>query len=337
LADEKQAADSFPDFRISGYGRSRAVLKVQDGCSQGCAYCIVPLARGPARSRPPAETLAEARRLLEAGFREIILSGVNLRQYRHGESRAAGKRQGDFWDLLAMLEAELGPVWTGRARLRISSLEPGQLTPRALEVLGQSRLLAPHLHLSLQSGSPAVLRRMGRDHYDPAGICSFLEALRQYWPVFSLGADMLTAFPAETEAEFQETLALCRKLPLSYAHVFPYSPRPGTLAAGLAGQTPGAEKKRRAALLRLAAEEKRRDFLNLQLSLPVMRVIFEKGRAPGPDGVAVEERGKNDWCLECRLEGPGLSAPCGELTPVRPLRLSRGAIVVALAPQKEGR
>jgi MiaB/RimO family radical SAM methylthiotransferase len=331
--DPGEGPAPFPDFRISGYGRSRAVLKVQDGCSHGCAYCIVPLARGPARSRSPDATLAEAGRLLEAGFREIVLSGVNLRQYRHrtGSTPADGRKEGDFWDLLALLEAELAPRWAGRARLRLSSLEPGQLTERALEVLGQSRLLAPHLHLSLQSGSPSVLRRMGRGHYDPARTALFLESLRGPWPVFSLGADILTGFPAETEAEFQETLALFRQLPLSYAHVFPYSPRPGTAAAGFAGQVPEGEKRRRAFLLRQAAGEKRQNFLRLQLALPKMRVIFEKGRGPAPAGDL--PRGMNEWCLECRLEGSGEGVSPGELTTVRPLRLFRGALAVALAPR----
>jgi MiaB/RimO family radical SAM methylthiotransferase len=326
----REEAAPFPDFRISGYGRSRAVLKVQDGCSQGCAYCVVPLARGPARSRSPGEILAEAGRLLEAGFREIVLSGVNLRQYR----QAGGRNGGDFWDLLALLESELAPRWAGRARLRVSSLDPGQLGGRALEALGASRLLAPHAHLSLQSGSPSVLRRMGRGHYDPARTEAFLEALRACWPVFGLGADLLAGFPGETEAEFQETLALCRRLPLSYAHVFPYSPRPGTAAAGFPGQIPWGEKRRRAALLRQAALAGRRNFLRLQLAQPGMRVIFEKGRGAEAGGGTAGEpaRGRNEWYQECLLEGQ--DAPRGELTEVRPLRLFRDALVVALAPRE---
>ncbi|MDR2161599.1 MAG: MiaB/RimO family radical SAM methylthiotransferase [Desulfovibrio sp.] len=313
----------FPDLRIAGYNRSRAVLKIQDGCSRGCAYCIVPRARGAARSRPPEEILAEAGRLLKAGFREIILSGVNLGQYSCASFR---RRKGNFWDLLVLLEEALAPRWAGRARLRVSSLDPAQLTEQALDVLARCRLPAPHLHLSLQSGSLSVLRRMGRDHYEPAAAASFLDKLRRLRPVFGLGADILTGFPEESEAEFQETLALCRILPLSYAHVFSYSPRPGTAAAVLSGQVPPEEKKRRASLLRQTARRKKEAFLAAQLNLPVVRVVFEHRHRPAEKGEEAV-RGMNEYYIECRLEeGP---APLLEIVPVRPVRLEHNALMVA--------
>ncbi|MFW5836832.1 MAG: radical SAM protein, partial [Desulfovibrionaceae bacterium] len=125
---------------LADYHRARAVLRVQDGCSHCCAYCIVPRARGASRSRPAGEVLAEARRLLEAGIRELVVSGINLSHWGREQNR-------DFWDLLAGLERDLAPEWAGRARLRLSSLEPGQLGSRALDVLGASRLVCPQLHL----------------------------------------------------------------------------------------------------------------------------------------------------------------------------------------------
>lgn len=302
------AAPAFPPFALSGYNRSRAVLKVQDGCSHGCAYCIVPLTRGKSRTRPFADALAEARRLLAGGFREIVVSGVNLRQYRDD-----GKR--NFWAFLKALEESLAPDWAGRARLRISSLEPGQLTNEGLEVLAASRLTAPHLHLSLQSGSPAVLQRMGRGHYSLAGIHDFLNELKRRWPVFGLGADILTGFPGETDKEFMEGLEFCRGLPLSYAHVFPYSRRPGTAAASLPGQLPNEAKKERAALLRKLVAEKKSRFLGSLLELPDMQVIFESGgRESGPP-----YQGVNEYYADCLLHvGEGdQTPPFGQLTPVK--------------------
>ncbi|MDL2280055.1 MiaB/RimO family radical SAM methylthiotransferase [Desulfovibrio sp. OttesenSCG-928-G11] len=312
-AKAKAAANTalFPPFSLNGYARSRAVLKIQDGCSHGCAYCFVPLARGGSRSRPFAEALAEARRLLAAGFREIIVSGVNLRQYRQDG--------GDFWDFLAKLDSALAPEWTGRARLRISSLEPGQTGARALDTLAECRLLAPHLHLSLQSGSPAVLERMGRGHYDPARLPDFLKALRGLWPRFGLGADLLCGFPGESEAEAQESLKLLRALPLSYAHVFPYSRRPGTRAATLPDQVPRESAKARAAAARALALEKKQVFLRSLLECPRLEVVFDKGGLSGPD----------QHYAECFLED-GAAAPGPEkaLLPVRPLRLDAKGLLV---------
>lgn len=144
---------TFPPFHIDGFRRARPVLKVQDGCSHGCAYCIVPLTRGPApEPRPPKDCLAEMRRLLEAGYREIMISGINLRQYA---MRDEGCR--DFWDLLSYLDRELAPEWGSGARpdparFRISSVEPAQLTERGIATLAETRMVCPHLHLSLQSG-----------------------------------------------------------------------------------------------------------------------------------------------------------------------------------------
>ncbi|MBZ2172442.1 MiaB/RimO family radical SAM methylthiotransferase [Nitratidesulfovibrio sp. SRB-5] len=324
--DDLAAGDAvFPAFRIDGFTRSRPVLKVQDGCSHRCTYCIVPLARGAARSRDPREALAEARRLLDAGFRELIVSGVNLRQY--GRDLPGGGP--DFWDLLAFLERELAPQWAGRARLRISSLEPGQLGERALDVLAESRLVAPQLHLSLQSGSPGVLRRMGRGHYRPEPLLDFVRELAGVWPLFGLGADILTGFPGETDAEFGETLDFVGALPLTYAHVFPYSRRPGTPAAVMEGQLPQEVKKRRAAELRGAVTVKKATFLQRLLDEPRLLVAPEGAR--GVKGVC-------EYYAECRFTGGrrpaaqagqgGEQAGPGDLVAVRPLAVERDGLLV---------
>ena len=362
---KKRGASPFPAFAVSGYDRSRAVLKVQDGCSHGCTYCIVPLARGGARSRTAEDSLSEARRLLAAGFREIVISGVNLRQYGRDLPGASGRKGGkgnDFWDLIARLDRELGPEWAGRARLRVSSLEPGQLGPKALDVLGASRMAAPHLHLSLQSGSPSVLRRMGRGHYDPAALPEFFARLRAVWPVFGLGADLLTGFPGESEAEFREGLELCQALPLTYAHVFPYSRRPGTAAAVMDGQLPPALKKERAAALRAMVREKKRAFLQSLLNRPLMRVVFEDRSEPADNGAAGSDpgdtaadgkgaareaaapafwRGVNEFYADCRLDAANaadasINRPLPRiLTPVRPVRVEADVLVVGPAENNQ--
>ena len=276
----------YPDLAVSGYERSRAVLKIQDGCSHGCAYCIVPLTRGAARSRPFAESLAEARRLLGAGFAEIVISGVNLRQY--------AQEDGGFWAFLSGLDAALAPEWAGRARLRLSSLEPGQLGDEALAALARCRMVAPHLHLSLQSGSASVLRRMGRGHYRPDTLPVFLDRLRAVWPVYGLGADILTGFPGESDGEFEEGLRLVQGLGLTYAHVFPYSRRPGTQAAAMPGQVPQAVKKDRAARLRETARQGKEAFLRQLAVLPELTVVFE-------DRDGETARGVCEYYADCRL------------------------------------
>ena len=316
-AREESANPAYPPFEVSGYDRSRVVLKVQDGCSHRCTYCIVPLTRGKSRSRPPEETLAEAKRLLRAGFRELVLNGINLAQYGRDFSESH-----DFWDLVRLLEKELAYEWAGRARIRLSSLEPGQLGGKALEVLGSCVLVAPHLHLSLQSGSKGVLRRMGRGHYDPDILRDFCRDLAGIFPRFGLGADILAGFPGETEEDAVITEALCADLPFTYAHVFPYSRRPGTPAAEWPGQLDAGTKKDRAARLRAVFAAKSKKFLESCLGLPEVLVACEpeegaRGRVSG---------GINEFYGECRfMEGhtPGAAA-CRALVAAKPVAVGDG-------------
>jgi threonylcarbamoyladenosine tRNA methylthiotransferase MtaB len=283
---------------ISDFQRARAQVKVQDGCSHGCTYCIVPLARGPGLSRGPEEVIEEVRRLLAAGFREISLIGVNLRLY--GQDL---QPRSDFWDLILTLERTFAPSWADRARLRLSSLDPAMLGTRALDVISGSRLLCPHLHLSLQSASPTVLANMGRSHYRPEAILDFCVRLEQRLGVYALGADLLTGFPGEQNFHFQETLEFCSTLPLTYAHVFPFSPRPGTPAADRADQVPEDVRRDRARQLRALTEAKRRTFLRTLAKRNMVTMVVE-GSAP--------YRGKCEYYVPCRLvqksEEPGESA-----------------------------
>ena len=297
---------------------------MQDGCSHGCSYCIVPLTRGRSVSRPPGDILAEMTRLHGAGFQELILSGINLRQYGRDFPRSAPIR--DFWSLLVWLEARLAPDWTGRARWRLSSLEPGQLGEAALAALGESRLVAPHLHISLQSGSSSVLRRMGRGHYDPAALPEFLGALRRVWPVMGLGADILMGFPGESGAEFAETRAFVADLPLTYAHVFPFSPRPGTAAAVMPGQVPRGAAEERAAIIRAVAEDKKEAFLRFLLERPgggALRMLLESRDT----GLGVSE-----YYASCHLPAAAMpdNARAGAILDVRPAGLEPGRLAVVV-------
>lgn len=323
LLDGPAGDPAYPPFSITGYDRSRAVLKVQDGCSHRCTYCIVPLTRGRSRSRIPSETLSEARRLLSAGFRELVLNGINLAQY--GRDFSAPH---DFWDLVAMLDAELAPEWAGVARIRLSSLEPGQLGAKALDVLGSGRIIAPHLHLSLQNGSKKVLKRMGRGHYDPDILHGFCKDLTTVFPRFGLGADLLVGFPGESAEDTAETEAFCADLPFSYAHVFPYSRRPGTPAASWPEQVEPDVKKERAARLRALIDTKKQDFLRRCLDLPQMLVACEVA-----GGAALAEGGVNEFYAECRFRngvGPD-AASHRSLAPVKPVGIGKDWLWVEMA------
>jgi tRNA A37 methylthiotransferase MiaB len=332
-------APAYPGFAITGCTRSRPVVKVQDGCGHGCTYCIVPLTRGRSASRPAGEVLDEVRRLLDRGFREIVLSGINLRQYGR-DFQDTGEPGWDFWRLLAHLDGSLAREWAGAARLRLSSLDPGQLGAGGLDTLAGCRMVCPHLHLSLQSGSPDILRRMGRGHYGPDDALRFVEGLGRVWPRFGLGADLLVGFPGETDGEFERTMALAAALPLTYAHVFPYSPRPGTPAARFPDQVPGGVKKSRAGRLRGLAAEKKRAFLAGLAALDRLEVVFDGNGGNGPI------RGVSGHYADCVLsdegadEGAGEAAcPVRKLVQVRPVGLGRAGdclLVAALPTGPEG-
>ncbi len=232
--------------------RHRAFLKVQDGCSFHCTYCVIPSLRGPSRSRPAAEVLEEADSLWKGGTREIVLTGVCLGDWREGGKGLEGLIQ----EILGL---------EGTFRLRLSSLEPEKATPSLIETLagaGKSRV-CPHLHLPLQSGSDLVLKRMGR-RYRTGDIRSILDrARRAFGPSFSFTTDVIVGFPGEEEEDFQATLDLLEELEPARVHPFPFSPREGTPAARLPGRVPFPLKRERMARIleavrRLARKEAQR-------------------------------------------------------------------------------
>ncbi|MCS6862953.1 MAG: MiaB/RimO family radical SAM methylthiotransferase, partial [Abditibacteriales bacterium] len=225
--------------------RERAVLKVQDGCNRHCAFCIIPRTRGKPYSRPMEEVLQEARALVAHGAKEIVLTGVILGWYG---SDLPGRRK----RLTALLK-EMEAI-DGLERIRLSSLDPRDLTEDLVEVMAGSRKICPHLHLCAQSGSDAVLRAMRRG-YTAAEFAEWVRRFRAAIPHLSLTTDMLVGFPGETEEQFQETMAFARQMRFSAMHIFPFSARPGTPAATLPCQVPPATIERRAKQLGALARE----------------------------------------------------------------------------------
>ncbi|OGL10884.1 MAG: tRNA (N(6)-L-threonylcarbamoyladenosine(37)-C(2))-methylthiotransferase MtaB [Candidatus Rokubacteria bacterium RIFCSPLOWO2_02_FULL_72_37] len=253
--------------------RSRAFLKVQDGCQHRCAFCIVPRARGRSRSLEPRVVLDHARRLVEAGHVELTLTGVDLGSYGadlHPRTTLAA--------LLRGLAALPGLRW-----LRLSSLLPAYFTEDLLETLATSRVIAPHLHVPLQSGSDRVLRRMRRP-YTAAMYRRLIERLAAAIPALGLGADVIVGFPGESDADFAETRALVGALPFSYLHVFPFSPRRGTEAAALADRVDGATSGRRGRELRELGRAKGAAFRE-RLRGSVQEVLVLETRDRGTGGL----------------------------------------------------
>ena len=243
-------------------GRARAYLKVQDGCDAFCSYCVVPYTRGKSRSASPEEVRAEVDRLLAAGFQEIVLTGIHLGQWGKDLSPA-----GDLPALLQWLEKGRLP-----RRLRLSSIEPMEWSARLIDFVSSRPWICPHFHVPLQSGSKEVLRQMNRPDA-PEHYAELLWELRGRFPTASIGADVMVGFPGESEHHFVQTYRLVESLPLTYLHVFPFSPRPGVAAAKLPNRITGdALKQRTNALRQLGAQKKlafRHDFLGKDLQVLV--------------------------------------------------------------------
>jgi threonylcarbamoyladenosine tRNA methylthiotransferase MtaB len=266
-ADESAGASGEDGFTEAAIDRTRAFVKIQDGCSFHCTYCIIPRARGPERSVPADEVLAEARRSLAGGHREIVLTGINAGTYEDDGLRLPG---------LVRLILDETPV----ERIRLSSLEPQHVTDELLAVwAGSGGRCLPHFHVPLQSGDDVILRRMGR-RYDSAGYRELVARVRRGIPEVAIDADLIVGFPGEDEAAWGRTAALLRELSLAGVHVFRFSARPGTPAARMIGQVGGRTKKRRAASALAIAADLRAAFARRQLGREV-RVLFERQL---PDG-----------------------------------------------------
>lgn len=314
--------------------RSRAFLKVQEGCNLACSYCIIPQVRGPSRSVPPDRVVAAARAVMDAGYREVVLTGVNTGDYGRDLTPRIG-----LVDLLRVLLVRCAP-----ARIRLNSLEPLTVTRPIVDLMAADPRLAPHLQIPLQSGSQAILRRMRRNYT----LATYLERLRQVRaaiPHACLGADVIVGFPGETDTHFDETRRFIEDSPLDYLHVFSWSERTGTPAARLDERVPAGTVRARTACLRTLGADRfhrfRRRFEGKALEAVVLgarpsdgrtraltgnfiEVLLEDESAPRGDLVIVRVTSAERDETRGRLEGrpPWASDPAG----------LRASSTVALAP-----
>jgi len=240
--------------------RTRPNLKVQDGCNNRCSFCVIPSLRGRSRSLPLEDVVREINQLMEAGYREVVISGINLGRWGRDLPKAVtwgGGRPGPS-NFEGLVQAILDR--TSLEKLRISSVEPMDWSDSLVQFMADSRRIAKHAHVPMQSGSDAVLRRMHRK-YRPWHYREKIETIRNAMPTAAIGADVMVGFPGETEAEFAETRRMIEALPFTYLHVFTFSARPGTPAATMPNQVPVGVARDRNRILRELAAEKKRAFM----------------------------------------------------------------------------
>jgi threonylcarbamoyladenosine tRNA methylthiotransferase MtaB len=302
-----------PTFDLPGDAhesqRTRPNLKVQDGCDNRCSFCVIPYVRGQSRSLPLPQILREVNALVEAGYREVVVSGINLGRWgRDLATTASGfrlpafgvgrsntdsafpetesrKPEASFEDLLRAMLAE-----TSIEKLRISSVEPMDWTDELIALVAESPRIAKHAHVPLQSGSDAVLRRMHRK-YRPWHYREKIEKVRAAMPSAAIGADVMVGFPGESDAEFGATRRLIEDLPFTYLHVFTYSARPGTPAANMPNQVPVHVARERSRILRDLADEKKRAFMHSFIGKPLEAITLRScgAGAPAREGSATKD------------------------------------------------
>ena len=270
-----------------GEEKTRAFVKVQEGCDNYCTFCIIPYARGRLKSRRPEDAVAEVAILADKGYREIVLTGIHLGNY--GVDLRDGTR------LSSLVEALL--AIPGISRIRLGSIESVEVSDELIRILQTERRVCRHLHLPIQSGSDAVLARMHR-HYRLAEFKELIGTLREKIPGLALTTDLIVGFPGETEALFEETLETLRELQFSGIHVFPYSPRTGTPAAGYPDQVPTAVKKERVHRVEELEKEIARAYRQTFLEKTV-RVLAEEMRGGRWEGLS-------DEYIRVTFDGPGI-------------------------------
>jgi threonylcarbamoyladenosine tRNA methylthiotransferase MtaB len=314
--------------------RTRPNLKVQDGCDSRCSFCVIPFVRGQSRSMKLDQILREANALVAAGYRELVISGINLGRW--GRDLEAGNRSQvtgdgfptetvdttaaieglsrrlatDDWRLVHLIRAILNQ--TSLEKLRISSVEPMDWTDELIELVASSPRIAKHAHVPMQSGSDAVLRRMHRK-YRPWHYREKIEKIRAAMPSAAIGADVMAGFPGETDAEFEETRRMIEDLPFTYLHVFTYSARPGTPAANLPKQVPVSVARERNRFLRELGEQKKLAFMQSFIGQTLEAITLTKqcgtdpkSGADTPVGEADVTEALTDNYLKLHLDGEHL-------------------------------
>lgn len=313
LPEEIEPFDREPltrEFRPGALGRTRAFVKVQDGCDNRCTFCVTTIARGPARSRPLDDVVAEVTHLAAAGYHEAVLTGVHLGSYGHDWGDRAGLR--------TLVEALLSR--TPVARLRLSSLEPWDIPPGFFRLWEDPRLCR-HLHLPLQSGCDATLRRMAR-RTTQAAFRELVAEARAGIPDLAISTDLIVGFPGEADGEFETSYAFAREMDFMKLHVFRYSARPGTAAARMAGQVPDETKRERSARMLALSDEGGRRFYARFVG-QVMPVLWEQVAGASPEGFC--NTGLTDNYLRVTLDAPDVLT--NQIVPVRLVRLGDQALV----------
>ena len=262
ISEEFHFAPVFPD------DRTRPTLKVQDGCNARCSFCVIPSVRGRSRSLAPAKVLEQVRELEGSGYKEIVLSGINLGSYGRDLDRRI-----TFLSLLERLLSE-----TAISRLRISSIEPMDVSPSLIKLAAGEPRLAQHFHIPLQSGCSRILRLMNR-RYWPSQYAERILAIREQIPNAGIGADVMVGFPGETDADHAASAAFIESLPFTYLHIFPYSARPQTPAAAAPQQVNGRVAHERAKEIRALLARKRQAFLQAQVGCKLSALTLDESKA----------------------------------------------------------
>ena len=291
--DIMRVAENAPQMVDHFDGKTRAFLEVQNGCDHRCTFCVIPFGRGNSRSVPLGAVVSEARRLVEKGFAEIVLTGVDLTSY--GGDLPGAPSLGTLVEKLLRLVPEL-------KRLRLSSIDAIEADPVLMRMIAEQEKLMPHFHLSAQSGDDLILKRMKRRH-SRGDVVRFCDMVRRYRPQAAFGADLIAGFPTESEAMFENSLSLVNDAGLSRLHVFAFSPRPGTPAARMP-QLPGATVKQRAARLRHKGEVALRARLDSMIGSR-HTVLMERGgigRTPCFTPVAIGDIAHGTF-LDVRITG----------------------------------
>ena len=287
-------------------GLTRAYIKIQEGCDRFCSYCEIPFARGPVRSRPIDEIIDEAKLLIGQGYKELVLTGINTALY--------GTEQGSDTSLEAVLERL--DALDGDFRVRLSSLEPTVVDKEHVERIIRFRRLCHHLHLSVQSGSTKILKRMNR-HYTQDEYLDIVKAIRDYDPFYGITTDIIVGFSGEDEEDFQESLHVVKEAEFGRVHAFRYSPRKGTVGAKLDGAVSGRVKAERIDRLIAEADDTAEAFIK-KCSARTHKVLTEERVSEGQEGrVSEYVTGYTDNYIKVYIEDADGRIPCGEFCEVR--------------------
>ena len=313
LEDEKESTFLLKNF----YNRSRAFLKVQDGCSSFCSYCIVPYTRGPSRSYPLSQILEQARLFIKQGYREIVITGIHIGMWGKDLSPRSSLAH-----LLERLEEEVERA-NAKVLLRLSSIEVTEFDEEFFTFLKGSRHICPHFHVPLQSGSNRILKLMNR-HYTREEYMERLEHLKELFPYATFGADVIVGFPTEREEDFAQTFEVVENSPLNWLHVFPYSPRPGTQAEKIKERVPEGIAKHRSSMLRRLIEKKREDFYRRLLGKSFFAIVE---RAEDGQTTLLTENYVHALLNNCSIDRPLAQ---GELTKVKIRKVEGGKVFAEL-------